>query len=788
VTHNGPVEDNQPVDSGRPAVGWFWRAFAYVLVTLRYPILLAWVVAAVAATLWLPSLAPSNSLGQLIPAHSRAIQAERDAVTLFGVPLNAQVDIVQRDPHGFSLAEQERVMRLVLAVDKGRIAAIVGLAGALPIVNAEGAVPGSRERSTTIITLLFFRPGVSVAAEAAGGREFARRYLGSPQDHLAGVTGAAPAQDTQGSIILRYLPWVELATVAAIALIVGLYFRSFGAALAALACAAIAYLVAVRVVAWAGQRAGVTVPPDLEPVLVVLLLGVTTDYSVFFLAGMRARLADGLPRVTAARRTTAEFAPIVVTAGLIVAAGIASLTVAKLGPLRSFGPGLALTVLIAMVVALTLAPALIAIFGGWLYSPGPAKLRRGGLERRGVASAARQWGTRTWQRVPEPVKTWRQGAAKLATTRPVALLVVAACVAGLLIAASGLRDIRLGFPLVRSLPPTSAPARAEAAAAKGFVPGILSPTDVLVLGPGVTRQRAALARFQHALAQQQDVAGVVGPADLPAQQSARVVLAKSGNAARYGVIMRTDPLGATAVSRIRKLERALPSIARAAGLTGVRFEVGGETALAVESIDAALADLGRIALVICLVILILLALFLRALIAPFYLLAASILALLSALGLTVWMFQGVFGYGGIVYYVPFAVAVLLVSLGSDYNVFVVGRIWEQARRRPLREAVATAVPRASRAITTAGLALAAGFALLALVPLDQFREIAVAMALGILIDTFIVRSLLVPALVVLFGRAGRWPAGAGSPGGTPRRSGDKGVPGRPATISSSSSA
>jgi putative drug exporter of the RND superfamily len=104
-------------------------------------------------------------------------------------------------------------------------------------------------------------------------------------------------------------------------------------------------------------------------------------------------------------------------------------------------------------------------------------------------------------------------------------------------------------------------------------------------------------------------------------------------------------------------------------------------------------------------------------------------------------------------------------------VFVVGRIWEEARRWPLREAVAVAVPRASRAITTAGLALAAGFGLLALVPLAQFREIAVAMALGILLDTFVVRSLLVPALVVLFGRVGSWPGRTARPvrrpGGSP---------------------
>jgi RND superfamily putative drug exporter len=186
--------------------------------------------------------------------------------------------------------------------------------------------------------------------------------------------------------------------------------------------------------------------------------------------------------------------------------------------------------------------------------------------------------------------------------------------------------------------------------------------------------------------------------------------------------------------------------------------VGGETAISADAIDAILADLWRVALAIALVTLFLLAVFLRSLLAPFLLLAASVLALFSAFGLTVWIFQGIADHDGLVYYVPVAVAVLLVALGSDYNVFVVGRIWDEARRRPLPDAVAVAVPQASGAIGAAGLALAASFALLALVPLDQFREIALAMGVGIVIDTFVVRSLLVPALVVLAGRAGRWPA------------------------------
>ena len=163
-----------------------------------------------------------------------------------------------------------------------------------------------------------------------------------------------------------------------------------------------------------------------------------------------------------------------------------------------------------------------------------------------------------------------------------------------------------------------------------------------------------------------------------------------------------------------------------------------------------------------------------------YLLAASVLAVFAALGLALLICRAVLDSETMVYFVPFAAGVLLVSLGSDYNVFVVGRIWEEARRRPVPDAVAVAVPQASRAITTAGVALAASFAMLAVIPLEQFRQIAIAMGLGVVLDAIAVRSLLVPALVALFGRLGMWPgnrrarrAPARTPAAAPVRAGDQ---------------
>jgi putative drug exporter of the RND superfamily len=740
----------------QPLVGRLARGYALVIVSMRYPVLIGWLAAVALATLYLPALSAGGGVGDLVPAHSAALRAEADATRLFRVPMSAPVAVVQANRAGLRVAVQERAARIAMAVDQGTGAQIPGLAGALPVANTAGAVPGSRQRSTTVITFLYFGPGTSMASQTAGGQAYARTLRGSQGAHVAGVTGPIPARYEQGQIIQGYLPWVEAATVLAIFVIVGWHFRSFGAPLATLLCAATSYLLAVHVVAWVAERMGVTVPPDLEPVLVVLLLGVTTDYCVFFLSGMRTRLAEGATRLAAARLTTAEYLPIILAAGLVVAAGTGALVVARIQLLRSFGPGLALTVLAAMAVSVTLAPALIAIFGGLLFRPGAGRIRKAGIGRDGTdappVTRSRRWslGGRT------PAEL----GARLAATRPVAFVIAAACMIGLFIMALGVTGLRLGSPLIRELPASAEAARAEGAASRGFVPGILGPTDVLVIGTGVAGRTRALARLQHAIDREPGVAGVVGPANLPAlSRPANLMLASTGNAARFAVIERTDPLGPAAVARVRNLENALPGLAHAAGLPGVRIEVGGETALTAETIDATVADMRRIALAVLAVTFVLLAIFLRALIAPLYLLAASVLALAAALGVTVWIFQDAAGYEGLVYFVPFAVGVLLVSLGSDYNIFVVGRIFQEARRLPVRDAVAVAVPRASQAITTAGLALSASFAVLALIPLDQFRELAVAMSLGVIIDAFIVRSLLVPALVAVFGDAGKWPAG-----------------------------
>ncbi len=745
-----PSEGEPPLDSqegetivepigGRPA-----RIFAASVVALRWVILPVWLAAAVAAALYLPSVTEGSAatLGDLLPAHSRAAATEERVVRLFRIPLLAQTVVVQRDPHGLSHAAQLRVVRRALRIDRHRNPLLRSISLALPITNFRGTFPAARERGTTALTYLFFRRDASVGAQNALAHTYAKEYVDRPGDALVGVTGAVPARYAQFQAIKHALPIIEASTVALIALILGLSFRSVGVPLATLFVAGIAFVLDDRVLGWVSEKAGLSIPREVKPVTVALLLGIVTDYAVFFFSGARRRLVVGEPRVEVARRTTAEYGPIVLTAGLVVAAGTATLAFGTLGFFRSFGPGMAITVLTGLAVSVTALPALIAIFGRLLFWPG---------SHPSEANAQDEQLAR------------RERTARFLAGRPLAVVIALAALAALVVPTGGVTGAALGFRLIRSLDPGTEPVRAARAAEAGFAPGILAPVEILIEQRGLSRRRPALLRLQAALARQPGVAGVVGPATPRAVAVPGALLARSGNAARYLVILDVDPQSARGIRRVKTLERALPSLLRKRGLSPSRTGFAGESALAAETVDSVTASMKRIAIAAFLVNLVLLAIFLQAIVAPLYLLFASALGLTAALGLTTLVFQRWQHQGDLTYYVPLAAGVLLVSLGSDYNLFVVGRIWLEARRRPLRDAIAVAAPRASRAIRIAGVALACSFALLAIVPLDEFRTFAFAMAAGVLVDTFLVRAVLVPALIALFGGASWWPRSRPTP-------------------------
>lgn len=330
---------------------------------------------------------------------------------------------------------------------------------------------------------------------------------------------------------------------------------------------------------------------------------------------MRARLASGLRPL--------EFGHIILTAGLIVAAGTASLLAASIELFRSLGPSLAVTVLIGLAVAITFVPAAIGLFGRALFWP-RAPGKAGGLspphpvgpEPSAVGSEQAEAGAK---RPGRPPLGWRARAMRVATVRPIAIVLVLASVAGLGLAAFRIGDVGLGVPLIRGLPSDAEAARAAEAASAGFAPGILSPVELVLEGPGVAGKLSQLGRLDAAIDARPSVASVIGPGSLPSSIAGLVpdvarseFLADSGDAARMLVILREDPLGPAGLDAVRSLQGDLPSMLRRAGLSGIRVSWVGDAALAAETIDETLSDLVRVGLAAAIVALVLLIVFLRA--------------------------------------------------------------------------------------------------------------------------------------------------------------------------------
>ncbi len=713
-----------------------------MIVALRFVLVPLWVGGAVLAVLYLPSLGAGQggAIGaQLLPTDAPALQAELLSKTQFGVPLISRTVVVRHSRTGLPSGAVAQAVQTARDVRAGRFPDLHGLAAVIPVPDT-ALEPGPV--SSTMFYFLHFRPGTGGAQSVELARRFAAEYVAAGPGEFVGVTGTVPATVARAAVIKEWVPVITLATLALITVAVGLFFQSPVAPLVTLLTVGIAFVVASGVLGWLGQVYGLVVPPEVEPVVVVLLFGVVTDYSIFFLSRYRRHLRRRAPARDAARLAASEVIGIVLVAGLVVAVSTGALVFAQLSFFRVFGPALAVAVLVGALVTATFMPGALALLGRyalWPSIPGPGPALT--VEAQGGAADFR---------------TMRARVARLAVGRPLGTAI--ACVVLLAAAAVGLVRYDVGNPIIQSLPAGAGPQRAYDVAAAGVTgDGILAPTVAVVRSSGAGLDAAKLRQLKPLLAGVPGVARVYGPGDVPpvvATQAGDVFVAPGGGLARFLVVFDGDPLDAPAVAALRALRDRAPALLSRVGLDGATLQLGGDTAITVDLVDRTMQDLVRVAPVALLGAFLVLALYLRSLLAPLCLVATSVLTLLAALGLSAIVAEPLLDVSAVAFFVPFAVSILLLGLGSDYNVFLAGRIWDEVDRRPLREAVRAASTGAARSIATAGVVLAGSFALLALVPLTTFHAIAIAMVIGLVLDAFLVRQLLVPALLVLIGTRG----------------------------------
>ena len=298
-----------------------------------------------------------------------------------------------------------------------------------------------------------------------------------------------------------------------------------------------------------------------------------------------------------------------------------------------------------------------------------------------------------------------------------------------------------------------------------------APTSVTPSADMVAAQQAMAGARARLPGELDGLAAAFGPNDLYAPPDLLAAyVSGDGTVARLYVTTSTNPYDTKSFATVRDLRALLATdpghFGTVAGVAGAgsgtaaaapQAYVGGATAEFADVQDTISADFLRVAAITIIGILIVLILLLRALVAPVYLVLTVLLSYAMSLSVSALILQHVFGQAGVNYFIPLMVFVLLVALGSDYNIFLMSRVREESSTRELRSGIRVASARTGTVITSAGLILAGTFGALVTSPLQLLFQVGLAVGLGVLIDTFVVRSLLVPAITAFIGEWAWWP-------------------------------
>lgn len=473
-------------------------------------------------------------------------------------------------------------------------------------------------------------------------------------------------------------------------------------AVVALFCAqAVVYLLA--------KYADLTVNGQSQSILAVLVLGAGTDYALLLVARYREELRRHQDRHEAMAFALHRAGPAIWASGATVVAGLLCLMLASMNSTRGMGPVGAIGIVVSLLVMLTLLPALLVIFGRWMFWP-----------VRPTYGSEDHTETGLWARVgrwiaPRPRRVWIGTALALSAC---ALAVVQ-------LDATGLKNSEQFYG-------TPEPVDGERVLAEHFPAGSGQPIDVV-------------ARAEYAA----EVADVVAGIDGIVAVADPVV---QGDTAWIAATLGVPPDTEQARDVVDEVRAAIDDV------EGADAQAGGGTAIVHDILTASARDNRVVIPVVLVVVLLILMLLLRSVLAPVLLVGTVVLSFFAALGLSALLFKHVFGFAGADPSLPLFVFVFLVALGIDYNIFLMTRVHEEAKQIGTRRGALVGLAATGGVITSAGLVLAGTFLSLATLPVVAFAEIGIAVALGVLLDTIVVRAILVTALTLDIGPRMWWPS------------------------------
>ncbi|WP_220465684.1 MMPL family transporter [Microbacterium esteraromaticum] len=532
-----------------------------------------------------------------------------------------------------------------------------------------------------------------------------------------------------------------LVALAAVLVILVIVYRSLLLPVVVLSTSLFALCVALLVVWWAAKFGILLLSGQTQGILFILVIGAATDYSLLMVARFREELHGTENRWAAvAAAWRGSFEPILASGGTVIA-GLLCLLLSDLKSNSTLGPVAAIGIVFAMLAALTLLPALLGLFGRAAFWP-----KRPAYEPERVAEVDPLEGRGLWPRLARGIRSrprliWISTAIVLAVAAVGVVQLDAKGVpqSDLVLGASEARD---GQQVLGEHFPGGSGSPAYVLVDEGR---LQDAADVLLADESVDGVSVTAADSPSGSAPvTADGITAFGPPGSPAPDPTVV----DGRVLLQGTLADAAD-SADAEATVERLRSALEPMG---GL------VGGVTATAVDTNTASIHDRNLIIPVILGVILVILMLLLRAVVAPVLLILTTVLSFGSAMGVAALLFNGVFQFPGADPAVPLFGFVFLVALGIDYNIFLMTRVREESKRHGTREGILRGLSVTGGVITSAGLVLAATFAALSVIPILFLVQLAFIVAFGVLLDTFVVRSLLVPALGYDIGRAIWWPS------------------------------
>lgn len=670
-----------------------------------------------------------------LPKDADSIIAEDKLQTYFSSEIGVPAILVFHNEDGLTPEDLKQIDIINENIEK---ASLKDVKEVIPVYAFSDEIKSTfiSKNETTFILPVNLKDGLErkvINATIKDINKIAAKQLKDNKDLVLKITGPAGIVSDMIAIFASADLVLLLGTVGLIFVILIVIYRSPIIAFVPLVGAGIIYQIVDKTIGIFGKN-GLAIESQSLSIMSILLLAVVTDYALFIVSRFREELRQHKDKHKAMALAIAKVSEPIFFSGTTVIAAMLVLFAAVFEPYRNFAPVFSIALVFILLGGLTLLPALFVLFGRrsfWPYIPKVGSFEK---MKRGF---------------------WDKLAAKV-TQRPITSGSIIAVL--LIIISFNVLTNEYSFNLIKSFPEDMESRQGFEVLEENFAPGELAMTTVIVEGKDVLNVEK-LTKLREEILASEGVNNVTPDLSNPeiAAFGKGSWLTEDEKTAKFSIVFSGNPYDIETMDDLTILRDNDEKLLSNAGFDQTNLFFAGETAKQADTRAVNDRDTIVIVIAITLLITILLGFQSQSLIAPIYMMATIILSYFAALGFSIFMFKNVFGYDAMSYRIPIYSFIFLVALGVDYNIMLISRIKEEAKKHPIKKAVELGLARTGGVISSAGIILAATFAVLMTQPILELFMFGFTVAVGVLIDTFLVRTILVPALMVKLDKWALWP-------------------------------